>query len=560
MAIPGFIKGQLFNQYLERNGVELNIDGLVHCDSTNRRVGIRKNNPDVDFDVEGTVAISTLADTCIVYSDNNKQLTVDGTFYYDPATKEINIDGGYVTGGVSLSPSGLDVSNSGQPFNIISGPNQDINIEAGAGGFLNLNNLVWPDTDGTASQVVSTNGSGVLVWTDAGNQFDLAADAGTDTFHITSGATLTFIGGNGISTSIGFDSVTIDGNPATTTTPGIASFNASFFDVNGLGEVTIPPDSITQLEIAPGSINEVHLQTDAVETDAILDGNVTNAKLQYDSTTLGTTELELGATETELEGLTLLTIDNVQIDGNTISTTDATGNLAINLNNDGILQIGTSAGMVLPSGTTGARPLSPADGTVRFNESTSVAEYYNGTEWVVAGEPFVSITDQLIAPDGIADTFTLNETATITSVIVTLNGLVQQPGTAYNITGTQIEFNEVPEITDIINVRFLSNVSTVSHIEDTTGTTSIEVSDTDINMSVAGNDVVTITTSGMLNLADARSIKLPVYTAAAAQAIATPAVGEVIYVSNGDSGLPTLAVYDGINWRRISFGATISAT
>ncbi len=55
----------------------------------------------------------------------------------------------------------------------------------------------------------------------------------------------------------------------------------------------------------------------------IKDGGVTNVKLANDSLTIGTTEIDLGATSTTLAGLTQVDVDNIRIDGNTISTTDA---------------------------------------------------------------------------------------------------------------------------------------------------------------------------------------------------------------------------------------------
>jgi hypothetical protein len=36
----------------------------------------------------------------------------------------------------------------------------------------------------------------------------------------------------------------------------------------------------------------------------------------------------------------------------------------------------------LPVGTTAQRPVTPAAGMMRFNTTTSLMEYYNGTAWV----------------------------------------------------------------------------------------------------------------------------------------------------------------------------------
>ena len=71
-----------------------------------------------------------------------------------------------------------------------------------------------------------------------------------------------------------------------------AAATASFADVAGT--------------VHDGNITAAKLASDAVTTVKILDSNVTNAKLQNDSVTLGTTEVDLGATATTLQGLDLI--------------------------------------------------------------------------------------------------------------------------------------------------------------------------------------------------------------------------------------------------------------
>ena len=61
--------------------------------------------------------------------------------------------------------------------------------------------------------------------------------------------------------------------------------------------------------------------TDGSGEVRVKDGGITNAKLANSSVTVGSTNIALGATSTELAGLTQVDIDNVRIDGNTISTT-----------------------------------------------------------------------------------------------------------------------------------------------------------------------------------------------------------------------------------------------
>jgi hypothetical protein len=53
------------------------------------------------------------------------------------------------------------------------------------------------------------------------------------------------------------------------------------------------------------------------------------------------------------------------------------------------------------------------------------------------------------------------------------------------------------------------------------------------------------------------TVKLPIYSVASAP-VATAYYGNLIFVTNGDSGSPCLAVSDGGTWKRIALGATIA--
>jgi len=41
--------------------------------------------------------------------------------------------------------------------------------------------------------------------------------------------------------------------------------------------------------------------------------------------------------------------------------------------------------VLMPVGTTGQRPATPAAGMTRFNSTTGLLEYYNGTTWLNTG-------------------------------------------------------------------------------------------------------------------------------------------------------------------------------
>ena len=124
-----------------------------------------------------------------------------------------------------------------------------------------------------------------------------------------------------------------------------------------------------------------------------------------------------------------------------------------------VVTVNVSTALGLPVGGNVARPGTPQAGQFRYNSDLSTVEFYNGVGWVALSN---TITDQAINPDGTNSTYTLNNTTTAVGILVSINGTVQQPGVAYTVAGNQITFSEVPLITDIIDVRFLSAATTLS--------------------------------------------------------------------------------------------------
>ena len=147
-----------------------------------------------------------------------------------------------------------------------------------------------------------------------------------------------------------------------------------------------------------------------------------------------------------------ITIGNLTISNTTISTNLATGNITLEPTGNGIVIIDTTTGLVLPVGNTVQRPDPAETGTVRFNTNSSLVEVYNGTAWnSVAAE----ITNQTIYGDGTTLIFVLNKTSTAAAILVATNGILQAPNVAYTVTGNSITFAQAPEISDVIDVRFL---------------------------------------------------------------------------------------------------------
>ena len=255
-----------------------------------------------------------------------------------------------------------------------------------------------------------------------------------------------------------------------------------------------------------------------------------------------------------------LTLGNLTVANTTITANVTNGNITLDPVGTGTVIIDTTTGLVIPVGNTVQRPGTPSTGTLRFNTSLTEAEIWDGTQWTgVGGGNVAAVTDQQITPDGTSTVYALDQSATNGTILVSFNGVSQLPGVAYTVSGNSITFSQAPETTDIIDIRFLAGAATNDKILNTTGNTFVQATDSStIVFSVAESNVGTFTTAGVFNISAGHSLQLPVYTVAQATGLANVATGQLVYVSNGDSGNPCLAVYSGGAFKRVSLGATIS--
>lgn len=125
--------------------------------------------------------------------------------------------------------------------------------------------------------------------------------------------------------------------------------------------------------------------------------NIGNSALSNSSITIGSDAVSLGGTQTDLNGITSLDVDNITVDGNTISTTDTNGDLILDPNGSGDVDVNNSKiiNVSTPTADNDAANKAYVDGVVNgldVKESVAVATtanlsatYNNGSGTLTAG-------------------------------------------------------------------------------------------------------------------------------------------------------------------------------
>lgn len=248
----------------------------------------------------------------------------------------------------------------------------------------------------TAIPVLTVNGKGLItaVTTAAiSSSFTLAGDTGTDTFN--NGETLTIAGGEGIDTAVTNNTITISAELATSSNAGVATFNTSGFvvtsgdvalkanvvqgvttdsgaltvsgnaisvvggegiDVTHVGTtITVAGELATTTNIGSASFNSASFDV-AAGAVSIKTAGVSNTQLANSSITIGGTAVSLGSSITSLSGITELTVDNLNFNGNSITSTDTNGNITISPNGTGTVDVANSriTGVATPVNDTDA--------------------------------------------------------------------------------------------------------------------------------------------------------------------------------------------------------------
>jgi hypothetical protein len=143
--------------------------------------------------------------------------------------------------------------------------------------------------------------------------------------------------------------------------------------------------------------------------------------------------------------------------------------------------------ILIPAGTQTQRPGTGVTGMMRFNSTTNSLEIYNNSAWQGVGSTiFTVITDQQFNGDGANTAFTLTSAATTASTIVSINGVLQIPTSAYSVSGTTLTFTEAPATGDLIDVRVLTTTTTLLSLQNISANASVALSDTTNIVTITG--------------------------------------------------------------------------
>jgi len=476
----GRISGPLLKANLIRNGVDLAFEtDLLYLDVNNTRIGIKTANPQYALDVNGTTRSTDIITTGTAFIgdvrisgntvhtvDNVLNLTTVGTdkvvalktFEIDDLRFDTNVISTTVSNSnIDIIPNGTGEVDIQANTNITGNLDVTGNVNATGDVTVGGNVQLGDETTDTISIIAGITsdikpaetakynlGTPAQRWnsihTASAYIDDIQIDTGVIQNTVSNANLELRTNGSG---AIIIDDFIIKNNQIQTASSDITMTPGSgIVDINTTGSVRIPAGSTAQRPSVP-AVGMIRYNTTTSRFEGY-DGNwiVLTGVFDLDADTYITAELTPGANDniirfysagTEIASITQtefnvskLNVDDIQIDGNTISTTtlntdlnllpNGTGGVNIDnikisgseINNTvsgaatrftstgtGYVEIVGVDGVVLPVGTSAQRHPSPVLGMTRWNTTDGRLEIFNAVTWesVAGTSGSVSTTD-----------------------------------------------------------------------------------------------------------------------------------------------------------------------
>jgi len=315
--------------------------------------------------LDHTAGILTASSAIIVDSNSKIDKLLTGSIRINDTTNQIDTSTGSLTidpaASLIINSGTIDVTNQATEFSIIDNSATAFTISQAGNNYITLDTTnsdekikfsqqveisgayTLPTGDGNAGQALITNGSGVVSFTDVSTTLtvDVTDDSTTADVDLLTDD-LRFTGGEGIDLTVakvGTDvTLTIEGELASASNKGVASFAGSYFTVTS-GDVAIDNATTTTKGVASFATADFAVSSGAV---TIKTGGVSNLQLVNDSITLGSDSVALGTTITDLNGLTSVDVDNLTLNGNELSSTNTNGDISLNPNGSGTVNVNNS--------------------------------------------------------------------------------------------------------------------------------------------------------------------------------------------------------------------------
>ena len=464
------IGGKFFTQMLDHTKGELTASSAVIVDASSKVDNFKVDNLDLDGNTisstdtngnikldpngTGTIDVSgariTLLGTPTADSDAATKAYVDDQtgsldFSYQTdngsSARTLNTETVYFQGVNGISTS----SDSDGNNNAILIKLDATTVTAGQYGSTTLIPQITVDSEGRVTDL-STNTAKVTL--------NIAGDTGTDGVDTTDD-TLTFTGGGRVTTAVTDNEVTITVEDATATDKGVASFNSTNF--------TTTSGAVASADITFGTASTV----------------------------------TLGGTLTAMTGMTEMGIDNININGNTISATDSDNALLIL---DPGATAGSNDGKVIIRGDLqvdgtqtilNSTTLSVDDLNIVLADGANVAADANGAGLTIGGSSYAD-TNPTLLYDATNDRFNLNKGLNLDSSTFTLSDL--------KIAGTGLD----ELIDDQVNTLLTEGEGIDLTYDDASNTLTIAAETaTSSNLGVASFDATEFNvTSGAVTIAE----------------------------------------------------------